>query len=131
MNKGRVLCEQLKAIRKEVAKKLGVEYNPIECDFQGECQGTCIQCDREAAILLAQMKRLLGKNPAALEDIRLSGEIIAALLGKDVDLYSDCELSAREFVEIEDDLDMFVYTPPAPRKKSSHDILLRGRIGDK
>lgn len=133
MNKGRVLCEQLKAIRKEVAKKLGVEYTPKECDFQGDCPGTCIQCDREGAILLLQMKQLLDKNPEALEDIRLSDEIVEALVGTDAGLYPDGELSAREFAEREEELYMppgYVEADPEPRTKSSLNIQLRGRVLD-
>lgn len=45
---GKVICKQLKAIRKEFAKLNGIDYNFKECTYNGPCAGTCIACDNEA-----------------------------------------------------------------------------------
>lgn len=45
---GKVICKQLRAIRKEFAKLNGIDYNFKECTYNGPCAGTCIACDNEA-----------------------------------------------------------------------------------
>ena len=45
---GKVICNQLRAIRKEFAKLNGIDYNFKECTYNGPCAGTCIACDNEA-----------------------------------------------------------------------------------
>lgn len=45
---GKVICNQLRAIRKEFAKLNGIDYNFKECTYTGPCAGTCIACDNEA-----------------------------------------------------------------------------------
>lgn len=49
-------CEILKAIRSYVAEKYGLDYNPAECDHDGDCPGTCPQCDAELADLQRQLE---------------------------------------------------------------------------
>lgn len=55
MLKGRHTCEQLKAIRKEIAKANDIDYTPSECLFQGPCQGTCPACESEYAYIEHQL----------------------------------------------------------------------------
>lgn len=45
---GKVICNQLRAIRKEFAKLNGIDYNFKECTYNGPCAGTCIACDNDA-----------------------------------------------------------------------------------
>ena len=54
--KGKEKCEFLKEIRKNMAEANGIPYVPRECDFEGECSGTCPFCEKEAADLLAALK---------------------------------------------------------------------------
>ena len=44
-------CEQLKALRKEMADKVGVDLHQTVCTYQGECSGTCPKCAKEESIL--------------------------------------------------------------------------------
>lgn len=55
MQKGRHTCEQLKAIRKEIAKANDIDYIPSECHFQGLCQGSCPACESECAYIEQQL----------------------------------------------------------------------------
>ena len=70
MNKGKVTCEKLKAIRREVAEKLGIEYAPKECTFEGECPGTCPLCQQETDWLMEQVNIRLQENPELISDIQ-------------------------------------------------------------
>ena len=49
MKKGKDKCKILKKIRKYVAKKYGLDYDPTECNHEGDCKGTCPNCDAELA----------------------------------------------------------------------------------
>lgn len=40
-------CKQLKAMRKEMADKIGLELNQTQCQYKGECPGTCPKCQQE------------------------------------------------------------------------------------
>ena len=53
---GKDKCEFLREIRKNMAKANGIPYEPRECDFEGDCSGTCPFCEKEAADLLAALK---------------------------------------------------------------------------
>lgn len=55
---GKVICKQLRAIRKEFAKLNGIDYNFKECTYNGPCAGTCIACDNEANELRELAKNL-------------------------------------------------------------------------
>ena len=55
---GKVICKQLRAIRKEFAKLNGIDYNFKECTYTGPCAGTCIACDNEANELREIAKNL-------------------------------------------------------------------------
>lgn len=55
---GKVICKQLRAIRKEFAKLNGIDYNFKECTYNGPCAVTCIVCDNEANELRELTKNL-------------------------------------------------------------------------
>ena len=70
MNKGKVTCEKLKAIRREVAEKLGIEYSPKECTFEGECLGTCPLCQQETDMLMEQVRIRLEERSVLLDELQ-------------------------------------------------------------
>ena len=37
---GRIICDELKRVRLELAKANGIDYQPTVCNHQGECSGT-------------------------------------------------------------------------------------------
>ena len=57
--RGKLVCELLKVIRREVASSNGVKIAERDCDHKGECSGTCPLCEKETAELI---KQLNGKN---------------------------------------------------------------------
>lgn len=54
---GKEKCKLLKQIRKEFAESNGISYPTEECTFEGECNGTCPQCDAEIRYLDDQMQQ--------------------------------------------------------------------------
>lgn len=58
MQYGKKVCELLKDIRKQIANDNGIEYTPASCDHEGDCPGTCPQCDKE----LKELQEILDKK---------------------------------------------------------------------
>ena len=44
---GKVTCEALKKVRKQIADANGIPYEPVVCNHQGDCRGTCPACEAE------------------------------------------------------------------------------------
>lgn len=65
---GKEKCEFLKEIRKNMAEANGIPYEPRECNFEGECSGTCPFCEKEAADLLAALKEKESKGEEIKKD---------------------------------------------------------------
>lgn len=42
---GKEKCELLRSIRKEIADRNGIIFEPSECNHRGDCSGTCPLCD--------------------------------------------------------------------------------------
>lgn len=57
MNKGKSTCKFLKDIRRRIADANGIRYAPKECNYEGECKGTCPACEAEVRYLEGELKR--------------------------------------------------------------------------
>ena len=55
MNRGKNICNKLKAIRQKIADENGIEYIANECSFTGQCNGTCPACEAETQWLEHQL----------------------------------------------------------------------------
>jgi TonB family protein len=66
MSRGKSICNVLKTIRKQVADANDIKYEPRECDYEGECRGTCPACEAEVKYISQQLdlRRQLGKAVA-------------------------------------------------------------------
>ena len=47
MNTGKKTCDILKEIRKTIGEKENIDLNQKECNFKGNCSGTCPKCEKE------------------------------------------------------------------------------------
>ena len=56
--KGKDKCNLLKSIRCKIARENGIDYQPAECHFQGECKGTCPRCEAELQKLTLDLQKL-------------------------------------------------------------------------
>lgn len=57
MTKGRETCNILKEIRQQIADHNNINFEPSECHFEGECQGTCPKCESEVRYLESEIKK--------------------------------------------------------------------------
>ncbi len=65
MRTGKEKCEILKALRKDIAAKNNIPFEPNVCTHQGECRGTCPACESEVNYLERMLSRIesTGKKP--------------------------------------------------------------------
>lgn len=68
--RGKEKCEQLKAIRRQIAEHYGLTYNPTECTHEGDCRRTCPKCDAELEDLQRQLEEKGIKDIDLRTDIR-------------------------------------------------------------
>lgn len=63
MKKGKQTCRILKEIRRQIAEVNDIEFITSECQYQGDCLGTCPKCETEVRYLEQQLerKRMTGK----------------------------------------------------------------------
>ena len=54
---GKTKCRILKGIRQRIADINGINYEPCPCSNNGDCKGTCPQCDKELKWLCDQLKQ--------------------------------------------------------------------------
>lgn len=75
---GKELCKLLKSIRLKMATMYAIPYHPKECTHEGDCPGTCPQCDAELKYLTKEIKKLIKQSFTIDFDI-LTDEEKAAL----------------------------------------------------
>ena len=51
MNRGKDICKELKAVRRQIAEENGIDLEIPECTYQGPCKGTCPRCESEVRFL--------------------------------------------------------------------------------
>lgn len=63
MAKGKTTCRILKEIRRQIAEANDIEYVVEECQYKGDCKGTCPKCEAEVRYLENQLhkRQMLGK----------------------------------------------------------------------
>lgn len=67
---GKAKCELLKALRKDMSQRYGIQYRERECNHDGDCPGTCPLCEAELESLTQQIKVI------APEKLEVSDEIM-------------------------------------------------------
>lgn len=75
---GKYKCEILREIRKKIAHDNNIEYNPIECAFQGDCIGSCPQCEKD----ISYLNDAINKKSLNGEKIVINFEDIDHIRGK-------------------------------------------------
>ena len=66
MKHGKHICNQLKAIRLDIARANGIKYAPRECHHEGDCSGTCPACESEMRYLEREIARRRANGKAAI-----------------------------------------------------------------
>ena len=57
MEKGKRICEALKALRKRIAEANDIPFEMEECSHEGDCPGTCPKCESELHYLMEAIYR--------------------------------------------------------------------------
>ena len=66
MERGKKICNSLKAIRLDIARANGIKYEPRECHHEGDCSGTCPACESEMRYLEREIARRSSLGKAAI-----------------------------------------------------------------
>lgn len=74
---GKTKCKILKQIRAEIAKCNDIDYVTSECQYQGECTGTCPKCEGEVRYLEQELR----KRRQAGKTVAVAGIAAALMLG--------------------------------------------------
>lgn len=70
MNRGKSICEHLKGIRRMIAEEYSVPLEQEECNFEGDCKGTCPRCEAELQYLEREiMKRKLEGDDMSFQGV--------------------------------------------------------------
>ena len=93
MNPGKNKCEYLKEVRRRIAKENGIQLEPRECTFKGECSGTCPFCEAEMRYIEKELhkRRTLGKA-VTVAGIALSSVMLFPACGPKNALQGEPEL---------------------------------------
>ncbi len=76
MEKGKRICEALKALRKRIADANDIPYEVEECTHKGDCPGTCPKCEAELRYLMEAIdKREQEGKPVVLDGIMSEEEL--------------------------------------------------------
>ena len=65
MTRGKKICDQLKAVRQQIADENGIPFELRECTHTGDCLGTCPRCEAEVRYLERELSRRLSVGKAA------------------------------------------------------------------
>lgn len=57
MVRGKQTCKILKEIRRQIAEANDIEFITSECQYQGDCLGTCPKCEAEVRYLEQQQAK--------------------------------------------------------------------------
>jgi len=125
MNKGKITCDVLKEIRKQIASENKIEYHTHECTFEGECRGTCPACESEVQYLENEIvkRKYLGK---AVVVAGLSIGLISGLTGCGEQNHTNSkEKESKEKQQnVIEKNDTLTFQQIVPNQKSKNDLVV-------
>ncbi|MBE6339384.1 MAG: TonB family protein [Bacteroidales bacterium] len=106
MNHGKKTCDQLKAIRQQIADANEIDYKPHECTFEGECRGTCPACEGEMRYIERELqhRQSLGKKIAVVGIA--TGVSAVATVAQNVATTQNDSISVED-IDVQGDLEYF------------------------
>ncbi len=100
MKQGKIICKELKKIRREIADENNIPLEIPECTYEGDCSGTCPQCDAELQYLENEISKRKQLSKAAImagvalglascktivPPVQLTGDVMVPVRGKIAD----------------------------------------------
>ena len=65
MKRGKDICKELKAVRRQIAEENNIVLEIPECTYQGPCKGTCPRCESEVRYLENELVRRIRMGKVA------------------------------------------------------------------
>ena len=65
MHRGKVICKELKEVRRRIADENDIPLEIKECTYEGPCRGTCPRCEAEVRYLERELARRISMGKAA------------------------------------------------------------------
>ena len=65
MHRGKVICKELKEVRRRIAEENEIPLEIKECTYDGPCRGTCPRCEAEVCYLERELARRLAMGKVA------------------------------------------------------------------
>ena len=65
MHRGKVICKELKEVRRRIADENDIPLEIKECTYEGPCRGTCPRCEWEVRYLERELARRVSMGKAA------------------------------------------------------------------
>lgn len=127
MNRGKEICNELKAVRRSIAEENGITMETPECLHQGPCPGTCPRCEQELRQLESALAdRLRMGKVATVAGLALGlAACGTGVPNTPVDTIADT-IEDEGVIELKEDDTI----PPPPPPDIPKDIQLSGIIGD-
>ena len=71
MARGKKTCKILKEIRKQIAEENDISLITEECNYKGDCLGTCPKCEEEVRYLERELEKRqrLGKVAVPIDSL--------------------------------------------------------------
>ena len=67
MNKGKNICNELKAVRRRIADENGIPLDVKECTYHGPCAGTCPRCEAEVQYLESELEKRIQRTSMEIQ----------------------------------------------------------------
>lgn len=127
MNRGKEICNELKAVRRSIAEENGIPLEIKECSYKGECNGTCPRCEAEVQYLERELEKRvrLGKVATVGGLAMMLAACGTGVPNTPVDTIADT-IEDEGVIELKEDDTI----PPPPPPDIPKDIQLSGIIGD-
>ena len=80
---GKKKCKILKELRKRIAELNNIDYISADCIHEGNCLGTCPQCDAELKYLDDQIQNIIASG-AEVNLIGIANNTFPDTMGKNI-----------------------------------------------
>lgn len=66
MKRGKIICAELKQVKRQIAESNGIKLDIPDCTYEGECKGTCPRCESEVRYLERELEKRMRLGKAAV-----------------------------------------------------------------
>ena len=114
MKRGKQTCRILKDIRRQIAEANDIEFITSECQYQGDCLGTCPKCEAEVHYLEQQLERKRTSQETISDSTNASvmfGEVCPTPVEDTIPMVEKDTVNKQELPELPQDMGLIEITP--------------------